>query len=417
MIGLLLSSGLFAQTSTLSPYSRFGIGEMLFRGFSQQRGMGGIAYGGSSAGSLNFSNPATYAYDSVMVVEFGLDAEVIKQTQSNLKVQKTNSRLNTLSLGFPVLKNKIGLAFGIVPYSGKGYNIISTKNANIDTLGTTLTNHYKGDGGYTRYFLGLGANITKNLSLGVNADYLFGTVSRQRRAEYSNTIMFNTNYQDDINISDFYFEMGLHWKQKINDKTMWGIGIVGAPAQNVKAKGTLWWVNYRVGSSGSDILKDTILYKPDVTGMITLPAYAGIGFNLTSGTKWQAGVDFTYQDWSTYKSFGFADTSTKSSMGVALGGSITPDITSISYFNRVQYRAGVYYNQSSLELRGNQLNEYGVSLGVGLPIRKSLQSAVNIAFEFGQRGTTADNLIKEQYARIVLGLTFNEVWFQKRKYD
>ena len=417
MIGLLLSSGLFAQTSTLSPYSRFGIGEMLFRGFSQQRGMGGIAYGGSSAGSLNFSNPATYAYDSVMVVEFGLDAEVIKQTQSNLKVQKTNSRLNTLSLGFPVLKNKIGLAFGIVPYSGKGYNIISTKNANIDTLGTTLTNHYKGDGGYTRYFLGLGANITKNLSLGVNADYLFGTVSRQRRAEYSNTIMFNTNYQDDINISDFYFEMGLHWKQKINDKTMWGIGIVGAPAQNVKAKGTLWWVNYRVGSSGSDILKDTILYKPDVTGMITLPAYAGIGFNLTSGTKWQAGVDFTYQDWSTYKSFGFADTSTKSSMGVALGGSITPDITSISYFNRVQYRAGVYYNQSSLELRGNQLNEYGVSLGVGLPIRKSIQSAVNIAFEFGQRGTTADNLIKEQYARIVLGLTFNEVWFQKRKYD
>jgi hypothetical protein len=104
-------------------------------------------------------------------------------------------------------------------------------------------------------------------------------------------------------------------------------------------------------------------------------------------------------------------------MGIALGGSLTPDITSTSYFNRVVYRAGVYYNQTSLELRGNQLNEYGVSLGVGLPLRKSLQSAVNIAFEFGQRGTTTDNLIKEQYARIVLGLTFNEVWFQKRKYD
>jgi long-subunit fatty acid transport protein len=416
MIGLLLSSGLFAQTSTLSPYSRFGIGEMLFRGFSHQRGMGGVAYGGTSAGSLNFSNPATYAYDSVMVVEFGLDAEVIKQTQGDLKVQKTNSRLNTLSLGFPVLKNKIGLAFGIVPYSGKGYDINSTENAGIDTLGTTLTSHYKGSGGYTRYFLGLGANITKNLSLGVNADYLFGTVTRQRRAEFSNTLLFNNNYQDDLNISDFYFEMGLHWKQKINDKTTLGIGIVGAPAQAVKAKRTLWWVNYRIGSSGSDILKDTILYQPDVTGTVTLPAYAGIGFNLTSGAKWQAGVDFTYQDWSSYKSFGTTDT-LKNSMGISLGGSLTPDITSTSYFNRVVYRAGVYYNQTSLELRGNQLNEYGVSLGVGLPLRKSLQSAVNIAFEFGQRGTTTDNLIKEQYARVVLGLTFNEVWFQKRKYD
>lgn len=416
LVGLLLSSGLFAQTSTVSPYSRFGIGEMLFKGFSQQRGMGGIALGGTSAGSLNFSNPASYAYDTLMVAEFGIDAEVIKQTQGALKVQKTNSRLNTLSLGFPVLKNKIGLAFGIVPFSGKGYDISATNNAGIDTLGTTLTSHYKGSGGYTRYYLGVGAKITKNLSLGVNADYLFGTVTRQRRAEFSNTLMFNNNYQDDVNISDFYFELGLHWKQKINDNTTLGIGIVGAPSQSVKAKRTLWWVNYRVGSSGSDILKDTILYQPEERGTVTLPAYAGIGFNLSSGNKWQAGIDFTYQDWSSYKSFGATDT-LKNSMGINVGGSFTPDLTSTKYVDRVQYRAGVFYNQTSLELRGNQLTEYGVSLGVGLPLRKALQSAVNIAFEFGQRGTSSDNLIKEQYARIVLGLTFNEVWFQKRKYD
>jgi hypothetical protein len=52
-----------------------------------------------------------------------------------------------------------------------------------------------------------------------------------------------------------------------------------------------------------------------------------------------------------------------------------------------------------------------------LPIRKAFQSMVNIAIEAGQMGTLDDNLIRERYIRVVIGLTFNEVWFQKRRFD
>ena len=41
----------------------------------------------------------------------------------------------------------------------------------------------------------------------------------------------------------------------------------------------------------------------------------------------------------------------------------------------------------------------------------------NIAMEIGEKGTTEDDLIKEQFIRFNFGVTFKGIWFVKRKYD
>ena len=41
-----------------------------------------------------------------------------------------------------------------------------------------------------------------------------------------------------------------------------------------------------------------------------------------------------------------------------------------------------------------QINEFGISFGVGLPVGKWFSNA-NLGFEFGKRGTTNQNLIKK----------------------
>ena len=79
---------------------------------------------------------------------------------------------------------------------------------------------------------------------------------------------------------------------------------------------------------------------------------------------------------------------------------------------------GAYYNQSYLRLNNNSnLNDIGISMGVGLPLKRSYQSKVNCSLQVGKRGTLKDNLVREQYIRLSIGLTFNEVWFQKKKFD
>jgi hypothetical protein len=42
--------------------------------------------------------------------------------------------------------------------------------------------------------------------------------------------------------------------------------------------------------------------------------------------------------------------------------------------------------------------------------------AFNLSFEAGSRGTLNNNLIKENYGKIKLGINLNSSWFQKRKY-
>ena len=94
------------------------------------------------------------------------------------------------------------------------------------------------------------------------------------------------------------------------------------------------------------------------------------------------------------------------------------ELASLKYFGRASYRAGLYYSSGYLELKNESINDFGFSLGTGLPLRgKPYFSALDIAFEFGQRGTINQNLIRERYARIVVGLTLREDWFQKTKFD
>ena len=40
-----------------------------------------------------------------------------------------------------------------------------------------------------------------------------------------------------------------------------------------------------------------------------------------------------------------------------------------------------------------------------------------IAFELGKKGTTEDDLVKNNYTKISLYLNFYDYWFFKRKFD
>ena len=57
-----------------------------------------------------------------------------------------------------------------------------------------------------------------------------------------------------------------------------------------------------------------------------------------------------------------------------------------------------------------------MSFGLGLPLRKT-KSEINLSVEVGERGTTNNNLIKEQFLRFQIGLSLSDIWFVKRKYD
>src|SRR6185295_15396646 len=96
---------------------------------------------------------------------------------------------------------------------------------------------------------------------------------------------------------------------------------------------------------------------------------------------------------------------------LAVGSLFTPNERSIkSYFGTISYRLGFHYEQTYLQVNSSQLNQMGVSVGLGFPFKRSA-AMLHITAEAGKRGTTKNKLIEESYVKLSLGFTLNDRWF------
>ena len=81
----------------------------------------------------------------------------------------------------------------------------------------------------------------------------------------------------------------------------------------------------------------------------------------------------------------------------------------------MHYLSGNGFDQTYYNIYGHSINKYGITLGLGLPVPRSLTS-FNVALEFGSMGTTKDNLVKETYFNISINMSIYDKWFIKKKY-
>ena len=91
---LLTVTGLaVAQTSTNSPYTRYGFGQLADQNFGNSKAMGGIAYGLRNGYQINASNPASYtAIDSLtFLFDAGMTLQNANFKDGNVKTNAKNS--------------------------------------------------------------------------------------------------------------------------------------------------------------------------------------------------------------------------------------------------------------------------------------------------------------------------------------
>jgi len=126
--------------------------------------------------------------------------------------------------------------------------------------------------------------------------------------------------------------------------------------------------------------------------------------------------DYSTQNWNDYQLFEESD-SLVSSKRFSGGLQYTPDISSVTqFYKRCHYRIGFAMHTTPLQINNTQLEDKSISLGVGIPIKRN-KSTYDISLVLGQRGTTNNNLLKENYIRIGLSMSFEGVWFVKQKYN
>ncbi|WOD44399.1 hypothetical protein [Hwangdonia lutea] len=422
----------YAQQSTASPYSFYGIGSLKFKGTAENRSMGGLSIYTDSI-HINLRNPASYASENLAY--YNKETRPVKFTvggsyssidlKSNSGSDKaTATTFDYLALSVPM--GKFGLGFGLMPYTSVGYKL-ETLNAEEKPV-----NRFRGEGGVNKAYIGLGYLLVKGLSIGVDAHYNFGNVQNATvEFQYDNEGMLTQYQSRESNRSDLSglsFNIGLSYKKMLTKKLELVSGITFSPessltSQNQRSFSTIT-INANTGQEfanpGSTIEVDLEAIGLKETDLI-IPSKFSFGAGIGQPRKWFIGGEYTSQKTSNFSNALYSSSATQyeDASTISFGGFFIPNYNTLDgYFKRVVYRAGIRSEKTGLNINNESIKEFGISFGVGLPVGDiRVFSNANIGFEIGKRGTKNSNLIQENFVNFQLSLSLNDRWFNKRKYD
>ncbi|TDQ30219.1 hypothetical protein [Tenacibaculum caenipelagi] len=409
------TSAILAQRNSASPYSYFGIGENFEAVTVEQASMGGIGVAMKDNFHLNFTNPASNADLRAATYAIGGSLTFLTVKEQDASQTGNSTNLRYISLGFPIGK-KAGFTVGLQPFSSVGYSLLDDNNEDNATL-------FRGEGGTNKIYAALGGYIYEGLSIGAEASFIFGNIDNSilnQRAD----VALATKYEESLNIRGGQFKLGAQYKKELKNKLQLYTGASFTLSTDLTAKGTEKMYSLSLSSSGLETPRDE-LFNRSQNGEINVPLKSVFGFGIGKEDKWYLGVNQQFQgalkndnvfvaNGSSYK----YDDSNK----FAIGGYYIPKINSISsYWDRVTYRAGLRFEDTGLLVKTTDnftaVKDFGINVGLGLPLPRQL-SNVNVGFEYGQRGTTNNNLIKENYFNVRLSLSLNSIkWFHKTRID
>ena len=418
LITVLIIFGVFtdldAQIATSSPYSRFGLGELYNNIFPETNALGGVSTALSSESSINPNNPATYSYfgPNLFLFSTGGWHQTTRMETTSAQQIANNNGFSHIVLGFPLWENS-GASIGMIPFSGIGYEISDYLVDKNDPLHTATANYY-GDGGISKIYFGGGYEIFKGFSIGVNASYLFGGINRRKQLVYDNESFFNSRSNSKISLKGYFYELGLLYSKDLNQKDGFSIGIRANNNSSIRGNKSELVESFEF-LGVIEVPKDTVINSIE-WGEITLPRYISCGISYNKDKEWLFLADYSIQNWSDYSMFNESD-DLVNSMKISCGIQYTPEYNSINhYYKRIDYRFGGYYSNTPLQFGGDQINEMAISFGFGIPLRKA-RTKYNFSVILGQRGTIDNNMIKEQFVRLGLSISYDGIWFLKRKYD
>lgn len=417
-------------TSSYSPYSIFGIGDVIIPGTAYNHSMGGVGIANRNRKYLNPLNPASVtARDTLaFMADFSVRGENKYFRQGDVRSVHNTCNINDCIISFPIWKSS-AMMVGIRPLSATGF-AYRTEYTDPAIIGKTGKISYtaEGHGGLYQVFLGAGVTFWKRLSLGAEATYTFGNIQKTYSQSFADASYSGANTYYDLSLRALTGKFGLQYEQPLGKRAKLCIGATYSLGNEIG--GYVEKFKLSTSSATSDTLfihVDTLSHLPVKP---RLASELGVGISLRVDDKWMLEFDYTRSDWrqSNFEAIdGFAGNtsvlsgksifSTTVSESYRLGFEIVPNRSDIRYYMRTcAYRAGVYFKRDYFKLDGHNVDSFGLTLGMTLPVFR-WHNGLTVALDLGQRGNVANNLIRERYVNFSVGLNIFDIWFQKPRYE
>lgn len=397
-----------------TPFSSFGIGETFGNGLTHNQGMAGLGISNPEYWHLNNINPALLVFNTITVFEAGFIGEQRTAKGVNASEKSGSGNLNYLAMGFPIKRNKWGMGVGLMPYSSVNYRLNYQSQI---TNSTEMVNVIEsGSGGINQLYWSNGVRLHPNISIGLKGTYYFSAIINQHAStlsESSQLVQYATNIYDRQSFNGFGFSGGVSFNKDSIGRKGYRVNLGLVYDFNADINTKFYERLERRNVSG--ILDSTTIVN-NVPGTTTLPQSIGAGISFGKELQWLVGADFTYVDYTKFRDFGGSSTAGQSGWQLAVGGKITPDAGSLTnYLKRMTYQTGISLSEAPYLINGNALKDFGINFGLTLPVSRI--SSLDLAIKVGKRGDLQTNTIEENYFKLYFGVTFNDQWFIKRRFD
>jgi hypothetical protein len=437
---LFIFSQSWSQSTTIQPSSYYGLGESSAQNHGIFDALGKNTINVFDSTILNFYNPATYNTLSTgnTLYSYGIQARISNYSEQTKTQVGFAGMIDHIAIGVRIKKN-MGLAFGLKPYSSKGYQITDKTFTGFDSLEYT----YKGSGAIQDLFLGYSYGIIyrpeTKLSIGANASYLFGTVTNERRA----SLLASGSNQGGININSFiirsfHYELGAYFQQQIGKKQLISLSAVFLPNQSIT--GDYQDEFYTATDINSSATYDTIAFSRSRISLLSASTLQlGLNYNLLLPT-WRRQTRELHPKLSVMASihqFGalehnapdlITDFGMTNFQRLSIGAQFNPEsrlmenISTLKGLEKMTYRFGYYTQSLPYTTNDIQYQESAMSFGLGLPIMAQMSSSsVNLSVSMGTRSSNQSFGIQEKFVSVNLGVIIApsnfDKWFRQRKLD
>src|SRR6218665_564811 len=412
-----------AQSIGNSPYGAYGIGDVKYDNTVDINAMGGIstAYVWDFNNNFNFRNPAanTNLELTTLKVEGTNENNYYRSDFNNIKSDKHSTYLSNISIAFPISR-KLKFGMGFQPYSSKSYNLVTsnTLQSSQQSDAITAVHNFRGEGSLNTVQAAVSYQINPQFALGLRSNFYFGKLYDIEEIACTGAELIS-GYSNNYRVSAFNFTLGTTYQKKLenNHKFTAGATYTIGNSGNMKTTYTNSTYYYLIGETKGleTIVDEQVNYDKKF-----LPQEASLGLGYGKETKWFLSTQLDYKKAESINFLG-VPFFYKDSYRYTVGGWYLPNYNNFrSYFARVIYRYGAYYEKGGLEINGTGINKYAVTAGVTLPFEKSQinrMNSIDIGLEVGKRGTLENNLIRQNFINLRIGINFADKWFQKKLYN
>ena len=412
---VLTTSFVVSQTNTGSPYSLNELGEINFLGNISNLSMGGIDSAIDSI-EFNINNPSSLAKLKTTNYLIGTFYKSTGISNVNSTDNINTANINYIAVGIPT--KRFGFGFGVLPYSSVGFNLQTTEEYN--TANSINSRLFGAEGNINKAFVSIGFPLLKYLSLGASANYNFGKFNYEKF-----NLIENVNYgifsNSSSEISGFTYNFSSNLSIPLKNDFTLNLVYSFYPEGDLDSYNIESLYTSNTSSITLESLGDFVDVDLNSRGIentkLPVPKKSIFSLGLEKKNSWFLGFQYESKLSSNFENV-FLDTqnvSYRDSNSLSIGGYIIPDSSSlISYWKRVVYRIGIKNEKKSIIVNNLPVNHFSLNLGLGLPIAGL--SKANLGLEIGKVGDN-DSLVKENYFALRLGLSLNDVWFIKRKYN